>query len=183
MKDDRSERLIDAALELLEESDDVEKITTRSIAERAGVNLALINYYYGSKDELLKTAINRIIDSSSSDMYGNENLDSPKEIIINFIIGISRDLIRYEKYSKLYIPDLLLNDAISIPDKILPYVIDHYNKNRTVSECKLIAYQITSIFQLIFYRCDEINRYTGLDLRADIEREKIIRDTVDAFLR
>lgn len=181
--DDRSKRLMKAALELLDESDDVDKITTRSIAERADVNLALINYYYGSKDELMKAAINEIINESSSDMYGYGNLDSPKEIIINFIIGISRDLIKYEKYSKLYIPDLLLKDRISIPDKILPYVIDYYHNERTLSECRLIAYQITSVFQLIFYRCDEVNRYTGMNLREDSEREKVIRETVGSFLR
>ena len=32
-------------------------VTTRRIAERAGVNNALIHYYFGSKDELLRRAV------------------------------------------------------------------------------------------------------------------------------
>lgn len=32
-------------------------VTTRKVAERAGVNNALIHYYFGSKDELLRRAI------------------------------------------------------------------------------------------------------------------------------
>jgi AcrR family transcriptional regulator len=48
----RRDRLLEAAIELLCEGG-FEAVTIRSVAARAGVNSALISYYFGSKRELL----------------------------------------------------------------------------------------------------------------------------------
>jgi AcrR family transcriptional regulator len=49
------ERLLDAALETIDQVG-IARTTTRQIAERAGVNLQLIHYYFGSKDGLVEAA-------------------------------------------------------------------------------------------------------------------------------
>ena len=42
----------------MQENQDIGKLTNRQIAEKAGVNSALINYYFKSKDNLLIEAVN-----------------------------------------------------------------------------------------------------------------------------
>ncbi len=49
------ERLLDAAVELLIEGG-YDAVTTRSVTARAGVNGALVNYYFGTKQRLLVEA-------------------------------------------------------------------------------------------------------------------------------
>jgi AcrR family transcriptional regulator len=50
------EAILDAAVEAIADHG-WGNVTTRRIAERAGVNNALIHYYFGSKDELLRRAV------------------------------------------------------------------------------------------------------------------------------
>nr|HML49486.1 TetR/AcrR family transcriptional regulator [Clostridia bacterium] len=56
------EKILEAALALLEEGGrDVESITIRGIAERAGVSVGLINHHFGSKEQLIEQCVQRII--------------------------------------------------------------------------------------------------------------------------
>ena len=47
------EKLIDAAFSLMEEMDDPFNVTSRQIAERAGTKASMINYCFGSRENLL----------------------------------------------------------------------------------------------------------------------------------
>jgi len=180
--DDRNKRLLEITVSLLREYDDPDDITTRMIADRAGVNLALINYYYRSKDELLKQAVNEIVSESSENMYGFKGNGTPKQILHDFIFAISGDLLKYEKYSKIYVPDQLLNDPINIPDKLYPFIRDHFNGRRSDGECRFDAYHITSIFQLIYYRSKDVQNYSGYDIRTDEGRDLLITKILDEIL-
>lgn len=182
MTDDKREKILNSAIELLEECEDVEQVTSRGITDRAGVNLALINYYFGSKDELLKIAVDRIVSKSSEDMYGFKNNASSKDAMRGFITSIAKDMFRFEKYSRIYIPDLLLKDKIALPDKLVGYIRYHFGDSRTYDECKLIAFEITSLCQLLFYRHDDVLSYSGIDLKDDSVLEAEVGKIIDAFL-
>lgn len=59
---DVKEKIIKATTELIEESGGkTESITSRKIAERAGVALGLINYHFENKDNLVSICTQRII--------------------------------------------------------------------------------------------------------------------------
>lgn len=65
MKSDKmnaKEKIYQAAMELLTDTDDVYKISTRQITAKAGVNLALVNYYYQSKENLLSEIVGKMMD-------------------------------------------------------------------------------------------------------------------------
>ncbi len=55
------ERIFQAVLELLAGGEDPVNITSRQIAAKAGVNLALVNYYYRSKENLLSEVVGRMM--------------------------------------------------------------------------------------------------------------------------
>ena len=54
--------IIEATTELLKEyNGDTKRITSRLIAKRAGIGLGSINYFFGSKENLITECIQRII--------------------------------------------------------------------------------------------------------------------------
>ena len=58
---DAKERILKAAKALMDETDDLESVTMRQIAQRAGVGVGLINYHFQTKEHLLEVCIQRII--------------------------------------------------------------------------------------------------------------------------
>ncbi len=58
--EDTRRRILDAALELFGK-EGFEGASTRSLAERAGVNLPAIQYYFGSKEGLYRAVVEEII--------------------------------------------------------------------------------------------------------------------------
>ncbi len=78
-RDSARQRIILAAIDILN-SEGVNGITTRRIAEKAEVNSAAVNYYYGSKDNLIDHALNMTLEHVFSDwkiILGLEELDLP----------------------------------------------------------------------------------------------------------
>lgn len=74
MKSDEAnakEKIYKAALELLGAGEDAQGITTRQIAAKAGVNLALVNYYYRSKENLLSEVVGRMMDGIIGPIIGD----------------------------------------------------------------------------------------------------------------
>ena len=68
--------LLDAAQELLILKG-VSGITTRKVADRAGVNQALVHYHFGTIEELLVAALERVsisVKERSEQIYQEENL-------------------------------------------------------------------------------------------------------------
>ncbi|MGO0862351.1 TetR/AcrR family transcriptional regulator, partial [Clostridioides difficile] len=55
--DSKKEQLINATVQLLTSNKDISSITAREIIAKANVNLAMINYYFKSKEALINTAI------------------------------------------------------------------------------------------------------------------------------
>jgi AcrR family transcriptional regulator len=66
------ERLIDAALACIQR-DGLHYVTIRSVAQKAGVNSAAVNYYFGSKKNLLKDAMTRALENATDNFKIMEN--------------------------------------------------------------------------------------------------------------
>ena len=78
VNDEAKELIIQASIELIEASEgNIRNITARSIADKSGVSLGLINYHFGSKDKLIAICCNRIINKTLMSM-SPENIDYTK---------------------------------------------------------------------------------------------------------
>jgi AcrR family transcriptional regulator len=57
------EKIITATIELIKKSgEETTNISTRTIAKKIGANVAAVNYYFDSKDHLIRVCIERILD-------------------------------------------------------------------------------------------------------------------------
>lgn len=167
--------LVQAAIQLLNESETPEEITSRKIASKAGVNVAMINYCFQSKDELLKTAIDQIMQDSVGDIFAASNTNIPPlNRLWNMLWEICELVVKFRRFTKIYIPYLLLQSEIEIPNHILPTIREYYGNKKSEAECRIIAYQLISFLQLIFYRSDSFYRYTGIHLENPSERKVLL---------
>lgn len=182
-KEEVKEQLIKAAMELLREAEKPERVTTRQITQRAGTNPAMVNYCFGSKDELLNEAVGRIV-ADSADFYKTAQNDTltPRQKLLEMLAGLSNLVVRYYRYTKLYVPYILLRDDIIAPLYILPILREYFGTSRTELEMKVIAYQMLSFLQLVFYRADTFFKYSGADILNEKVRTELIKSQVELFL-
>ena len=178
----QKEALVSAAKSLLEESEEPENVTSRAIAERAGVNAAMINYYFQSKDQLLTAAVGEIISASANQFSMPERTLPPRQRLQKILWEICRDVLRYRQYSKIFVPQILLNGEIECPFYILPDIRAYFNGRKSETECRVIAYQLVSFLQLAFYRSDAFFKYTGVDLTEEKECKKMLNLELDLLL-
>lgn len=82
----KRQQILNVTLELLK-TEDFEEITVRKIAKRANVNVALINYYFGSKDKLLNSAVQILVTSfkEAFSILDTEGMD-PREKLKTFLM-------------------------------------------------------------------------------------------------
>ncbi|MCD4775120.1 MAG: TetR family transcriptional regulator [Candidatus Aegiribacteria sp.] len=89
------QRIILTAIDILNR-EGISGITTRRIAEQAGVNSAALNYYFGSRDNLIEQALTATLEHAFSDwrmILENEDLNLPIRIFcfLDFTMeGIAR---------------------------------------------------------------------------------------------
>ena len=176
-------QLISTTKDLLLTAKNPEKITARQIASQANVNLAMINYCFGSKDELLKLAIDEIIafEFKQFTIKGDGYL-SPKEKLKMLLYHVSEVTIRYENITRLSVPYVLLNAPIEIPYGILPYIKEHFGNQKEEHVCKVLAYEIVSFMQIVFYRAKDFYKYSGINLQEPRELQRFIDNQLDLIL-
>ena len=78
-KNDTRQLILEAVVTCIEKYG-VDKLTTRKIAEQAGTNIASINYYFRSKDELVAAALSMTIKHMMEDIFtALDNTEQPFE--------------------------------------------------------------------------------------------------------
>lgn len=186
---DIKELLIDRTIELIKESDGKpERITARAIAQKSGVALGLINYHFGSKDNLLAECSNKII---------NELLSSMKPGLMKSEDDVLSDRERLILYAKQTFEYLFANRAIvkmSILSDFRSYGEDTNSAltqkgfqmaikgNIPGKSKRLIAFSLASSMQTAFLAADESKKITGYDLNTKKGRGSFIEDTVNMLM-
>jgi AcrR family transcriptional regulator len=75
------QRILEAALEIASEEGPA-AITTRKVAQRAGVNLGLLHYYFKSKDALVVETIEHFIDGVRLESMGEATPQLPLDELL-----------------------------------------------------------------------------------------------------
>ena len=179
------EKLIDATFALMEELDDPLNVTSRQIADRAGVKPSMINYCFGSRESLMYQTFQKQYMSFLKDKDIEKLVTSdlpPKELLKKLHFAVAKCLVENPKFTKAITGHVLFNRDLSQESFSFPYVKKHYAGKKTDKECRLIAYELSAMMQLIVFRKDDIKESFGIDLNKDKELKKYIDMRVDLLL-
>lgn len=178
--------LLDAAKSLMTSCADSDEVTSRAIATKAGVNLAMINYCYGSREELLYEVFRQLLgdvqkaNPDLTDMLSS-NLPAKERIaIIHF--NMMKLMIVNFNYSKAITKYIILNRTDGIGMESLPFIIEHFNGRKTLEECKLISFELSSLHELAVLRHKELKELCGTDLINEDVLKEYVRRNVERFL-
>jgi TetR/AcrR family transcriptional regulator, regulator of cefoperazone and chloramphenicol sensitivity len=180
--DGTKDRLLVSAEKLMRECETMDDVTSRAIASDSGVNQALINYHFGSKDGLLKAAMDRMFEDTATDlMTVRTGTGDPRGALRSFLIQMSGMIVRYEKYMRQFIPGLVTDGGLETPEYLVPLFKEHYGDSKTVQECRLMSYEMVTFLQVLLYRADDIKDFAGVDARSESDRARIIEWQIDLF--
>lgn len=179
------DKLITATIKLMEETDDPFLVTSREIAAEADCRPAMINYCFGSREELIYCVFEKLYTDylKSPEFTAIINSDiSPKEVLKQLHFLVSGFLIDNYKFTKALTGFVLFKRNLSREAFSYQYVLRHYNGRKNEEECKVIAYELSTMMQLIIYRKDDFEKTFGIDLNNKDELRKLIDLRVDLLL-
>lgn len=179
-------RIVEMTTELLNEyNGDTRRITSRLIAERADIGLGSINYFFGSKENLVTECIQRIINK--------------------MLVGFTPDMTEFTKDDGLSDETRLISWAsqtfdflfenqaivnISILSDMQNYLADSNSvytqkgfafaiRSDQIEETKkLLVFILVSAMQVAFLAKNNAKEIIGYDLYSKTERDLFIFDTV-----
>lgn len=182
--------IIEVTTELLKEyNGDTKRITSRLIAERAGIGLGSVNYFFGSKENLITECIQRTINKMLAGFV-------PEITDFTKADGLS-DKARLISWASQTFDFLFENQAIasrSILSDMQNYSADSNSvytqrgfafaiRSKQKEETKrLLVFLLVSAMQVAFLAKDITKEILGYDLYSKPERDLFISDTVTMLL-
>jgi len=179
------DKLLDAAFVLMEEADDPLEVTSRQIAAKADVKPAMINYCFGSRENLIYSAFQKQYLDFLKDKEVEKVINSdlpPKEVLKKLHFVVADCLVKNHRFTQAITGYVLFKRDLSQESFSYAYVKKHYGDKKTDAECKLIAYEMSTMMQLIVYRKEDIKRDFGIDLDNEDELKRYIEMRIDLLL-
>ena len=175
-----------AAFKLLLSCNDWTEVTARAITKEAGVNLAMINYCFGSKEALFFEVFRELqakVVKCQPELTEIVNSDmSPKEKLIEGTYQMVKLMLDYFSIAEAVVKYCVLNKRFDMDDGTLTLVKQHFSGKKTDGECMLIAYEIASSHELMVLRHKEIKETCGIDLTDDKTLKRIIKRNIEKCL-
>lgn len=181
---DARQSIIDAAKAILDEENDIDKITVRQIAERAGVGTGLINYHFKSKDNLLSIVVGDVMSKTISDfLQGNfhNDLDPVSKLKalmkeLYFAAGNNKKLIRF------LLTREIMEGNMQTPLYLIPLLRDIFGTSKNDMQLRIIALQILSPIQVTALNCSAFLMYSGINLTDTDQRSHFVDTLIDNLL-
>ncbi|MBR3278043.1 MAG: TetR/AcrR family transcriptional regulator [Lachnospiraceae bacterium] len=179
------EKLLDATFALMEELDDPLGVTSRQIAERAGTKPSMINYCFGSRENLIyqtfqKQYLGFLNETEIAALIASDI--SPKELLKKLHYVVAKCLVDNPKFTKAITAHVLFKRDLSQESFSYVYVKKHYAGRKTDEECRLIAYEMSTMLNLMICRKEDIKKDFGIDLDNEDELRHYIGMRIDLLL-
>lgn len=178
--------LLEAAEKLMTSCSDSAEVTSRAIAKESGANPAMINYCFGSREALLYAVFQKLLgDVQKSDMKFIEVMTSnlpPKRKLAELHYKMMKLMLENYSYSQAVTKYILFNRNEDFGMESLPFIEEHYKGRKTVEECRLIAFELTSMHELAVLRYEAIKSFGGIDLTNDKTLKQYVFQNVNRFL-
>jgi len=180
---DVKENIISVTTDLIEQSNgNIKNITARAIAEKAGVGLGLINYHFGSKDNLVATCVQRIIGKVIMGFSTEKEYANDKERVTAWAIYVFDFLFEHPAISRISILGDLQNYTIkcnsvySQKGFMLALTKDIEDKDKP-----LLSFILTAAMQTAFLSGTAAKELLGYDFMKQTDRIAFIKKLVTAI--
>jgi len=194
IKDAVSQKIIDATVTCIGKVG-VQAITNRMVAEEAGVNHAAINYYFGSKENMIQEAIKCSLDHYLADFLifppADDTSKGLSNILEEFLISILRDSVSTPFFIKSYMYEPIMHgdysgifvERLNNFIKFLSGRSDASILGETQEEIKLVLTQIVSSVLFICLVPNFFNEFLADDLRSEEVQRDLVRSIMAHFLK
>lgn len=189
-KEKVKETIINATTELIEQSGgEIKNITARSIADKSGVALGLINYHFESKENLIAICVQRIINkvlmSFAPDKKDYTEPDglTDKQRLTSFAQQTFDFL--FDNYAIIKISILSdFKDYKPMCNSVYTQMGFRFALRGNISENikQLIAFSLVSTMQVAFLSGENSKQITGYNLFEKTERDMFVSDTVSMLM-
>lgn len=185
-KEKNKNRIIETTTELLKEyNGDTQKITSRLIAKKANIGLGSINYFFGSKENLIteciQITINKMLTGFTTeitDFTRNDGL-SDRARLISWASQTFDFLFENQAIAKISIlndmQNYLVNNNSVYTQRGFTFAVR--NKQDEAAK-KLLAFILVSTMQTAFLAKNAAKEILGYDLYSKTERDSFIIDIV-----
>lgn len=179
------DNLIEATFRLMDQTEDPLNVTSRQIAAEAGTKPSMINYCFGSRENLIHFVFQKKYLNFANENRVEELMKAnltPKELLKELHFIVAKCLVEKHNFTKAVTGYILFKRDLSQESFSFSYVKKHYNGRKSDAECKLIAYELSTMMQLIIFRKDDIKKSFGIDLDNEEELRRYIEMRVDLLL-
>ena len=179
-------QLLEAAEKLMTDCDDPSEVTSRAITEAAGVNLAMINYCFGSREKLLAEVFSQLLNkAAAADKRFSEVMSSqlsPREKLIELHVFMMSLMLKNMDIAKAVTRYILLERDLQTGMESLPFVMAHYGVQKSEAECRLLTFQLTSLNELAVLKYEELRQNADTDLADEEQLRRFVTDNISRFL-
>lgn len=176
------EKMIQVTIELIQESHGaVSEVTSRKIAARAGVGLGLINYHFGSKEELIRISVQRIIDQivtcfkPNKRVYSTEPKLADQERLTDWAKQVFDFLFDHSAISAISILGDMQNyhancNSVNTQKGFRLAIQNDFNEEKK----RILVFMLTSAMQIAFLQGESAKEILGYNLKLKEERDHYI---------
>lgn len=176
------DRIFQAALALITEGKSEEQITMREIALKAGVNLALVNYYYQSKENLLSQVVGMMMGGIISRVTEESAADTdPREKLKKMMLATADAAFQYRNICRIAIAHELKEGCRNACEMVTPLLREIFI-GCGESELAIMALQLMMPFHHIILEPELFGRLLGTDFFDAEKRKNKISQMVDCVV-
>jgi AcrR family transcriptional regulator len=198
---DPRERILLAAVELLQDDRHAGQVTVRQIAARAGVGGGLINYHFQNKQNLLNMAFGRILQEQVQAVpdlrqaFGRilqkqvqpgldpRQANAPPLARLKLLAHQAGKIaLAQPGLARIGIEYALLQGRFETAQLILPILRDHFGSRKTELELRALALALLSALLVAFLRLDEVTAFMGYDPRDPSDLAALSDLVIDQIL-
>jgi AcrR family transcriptional regulator len=182
---DARNRILKATKEILDETDNIDQITVRQIAERANVGVGLINYHFKSKDNLLGTAVGDEMAKMAGGFLktGGDPGADPVERLKTMLKELFQYGEKHKEFLKFTVTHSILKGDMQAQLTLVPLLRDIFGDQKDEIDLRIIAMQILLPLQVTALSPQAFHFYSGIDLFDETLRNKFIDTLIDNLIK
>ncbi len=177
-------RILRTTIEMLRSGVEPDKLTVRKIAELSGVGIGLINYHFGSKNELLSSAIGEEMSRQAINytVPGNYTHLTPLKKLKFMLKSLYNLGEQYDKLVQFQITQNIISGDMNASLYLVPILKEIFNNGKDEIELRIIAMQILLPLQVASINPSKFFNYSGINLKDTIQRDMLIDRLIDNLL-